>query len=130
MNILHIRCSDKRLGSSFRAMTEENFGHTYDISVPGPDACVSGDEEHREALLFFVRRFCSLIAFDKLIVTVHEDCAGCRCDVGEHELNVAKEAQLLKSEVSDFKGEVEAYIARRPADDDFSCWQLDKIEIS
>lgn len=108
-------------------MTEERFGHTYDISVPGPDLSVCENEEYASALLFMVAYFFSKVAFERVIITVHEDCAGCPCEPASHEANAQKMCDLLRKEIDNDAVMIESYIARRPTTDDFDSWELDRI---
>ncbi len=125
-NILRIECSDKRLAAGFEAVMQEKFGHCYKIAVPGPDAGVAGNQEHLDALVYFVKYFCDLVSFNRIIITVHEDCAGCRCSVSEHEQHVKKLAEVIRG-IEGAPADIETYIARRPAEDDFAVWEIDEI---
>lgn len=123
-NTLVVSCGDKRLGATFLATLEEKFGHVYRIQVPGPDAGVTGDAEHLGATMYFVKYFCGAVAFDKIVLIVHEDCAGCRAEANVHEQNVRTLGDLIRSELG-FAGAIETYIARRPNTDDFAVWEID-----
>lgn len=126
-NKLLIGCGDRRLASLPQQMNELLGAHQYNLIVPGPDACVSGDEEHRQAVAMLAKRFLDLTSFEEIHVVVHEDCAGCVCSSAQHVENVWKMAGQVASDIG-FTGDIFCYIARCPKGDQFVPWQIEKLE--
>jgi len=107
------------------ALAEQERGPAFTILVPGPDAAI-GDPEYLDVIVFLVKRFMSLVAFNEFEFIVHEDCAGCVCCAAEHEQRVWKLARSVAKAVN-FKEEVRCFISRQPVGDQYGAWPMEEV---